>query len=117
MAARTFRIFSHWLVRGQRLDVRQPADSLVTALGCIGCEGGDGYRLLVYFTDAEPLPAGTSDEEARLSTMYLPLSHWPDVVDLLRNGPMLCAYVDSSAPQRNALQTVDTVAPEGIVRA
>ena len=121
MATATFRIYTHSLVRGPSLTVRRANGVTGTAAGCIHLLGEGGYRLVLYFLDDAGLAAlgatGEFDADRLSGALFLPLSEWSDYVTLVRQAPLLCAWLDSDRPQDNALQTLDTFDPDAVVRA
>ncbi len=67
---------------------------------------GDEYHVVVYFLDdASPVPANTFIPARKRGTIFVPRWQFEWFIDLLRNEKPVYCYLNSDAPNWNALYT------------
>jgi hypothetical protein len=112
MAATTFKIDKYQVTLGADLpSILTDKDGQVC--GIIGCYGGDHLLMINFVKDGQPLPLNSYNEDKKTGSLFLPFSHLPSFVDLLRNEKPIYGYVNSDRPSWNNISTRHEPVGEG----
>jgi len=82
--------------------------------GAISCVGENREVLLIYFlSPGSAIPQPSYNHTTKKGAIFLPIKDMSLYVDMLRNEKPIYGYMDSDAPEKNAIRTIVEPVGEG----